>query len=129
MRNTSNRKEKSVSRIGTMRNEKLRRIERNGTKNVARNAGTLRNADERTHRSGKRSVCEQLRKLKCSIIMNIRTKLIASLISTQASTFHVILKRQLLNSNYQTLLNLNKTLTLSLNHVLRLNKIMNKNKR
>ena len=50
------RKEKSVSRIGSMRNARLRRKERNGTKNVARNAETLRNAGVRTPRSGKRSV-------------------------------------------------------------------------
>ena len=125
----NNKKEKSVSRIGSMKNEKLRRKERNGTKNVARNAETLRNAGVRMPRSWKRSVCEQLEKLNCSIIVNIRTSLTVSLTNTRASTFHVILKQQLLNSNYQTRLISNKTLISSLIHVTRLKKTMNESKR
>ena len=122
-----NKSEKSESRIGSMKNVKLRRKERNRTKIVARNAETLRNAGVRMPRSGKRSVCEQLEKLNCSIIVN--TSPTASLINTLASTFHVILKQQLLNSNYQTRLISNRTLTLSLIHAIRLKKTMNESKR
>ena len=129
MSDMSNKKEKSVSRIDLMKNEKLRRKERNGTKNVARNAEMLRNVGVKMPKSGKKSVLERLRKLNCSIIVNIRTIPTVFLINTQASTLIVILKQQQLNNNYQTRLNSNKTLTLSLNHVLRLKKTMNKNKR
>ena len=129
MRDMNSRREKSVSRIDLMKNVKLRRKERNGTKTVARNAETLRNAGVKMPRRGKKSVCERLEKLNCSIIVSIRTSLTVSLINTRALTFHVTLKRLQLNSNYQTLLISNKILISSLNHVLRLNKTMNKNKR
>ena len=125
----NSRREKSVSRIDLMKNVKLRRKERNGTKTVARNAETLRNAGVKMPRRGKKSVCERLEKLNCSIIVSIRTSLTVSLINTRALTFHVTLKRLQLNSNYQTLLISNKILISSLNHVLRLSKTMNKNKR
>ena len=128
MSDMSRKSEKSVSRIDLMRNEKLRRKEWNGTKNVVRNAEMLRNVGVKMLKRGKKSVLEQLGKLNCSIIANIRTSPTVFLISTRASTFLVILKLLLLNSNYQTRLNSSKILTLSLNHVLRLKKTMKKNK-
>ena len=128
MSDMNRKSEKSVSRIDLMRNEKLRRKEWNGTKNVVRNAEMLRNVGVKMLKRGKKSVLEQLGKLNCSIIANIRTSPTVFLISTRASTFLVILKLLLLNSNYQTRLNSSKILTLSLNHVLRLKKTMKKNK-
>ena len=88
----------------------------------------LRNVGVKMLKRGKKSVLEQLGKLNCSIIANIRTSPTVFLINTRASTFLVILKLLLLNSNYQTRLNSSKILTLSLNHVLRLKKTMKKNK-
>ena len=89
----------------------------------------LRNVGVKMLKRGKKSVLEQLGKRNCSIIANIRTSPTVSLINTRASTFLVILKLLLLNSNYQTRLNSSKILTLSLNHVLKLKKTMKKNKR
>ena len=128
MSDMSRKSEKSVSRIDSMRNEKLRRKEWNGTKNVVRNAEMLRNVGVKMLKRGKKSVLEQSGKRNCSIIANIRTSPTVFLINTRASTFLVILKLLLLNSNYQTRLNSSKILTLSLNHVLRLKKTMKKNK-
>ena len=89
----------------------------------------LRNVDVKMLKRGKKSVPEQLGKRNCSIITNIKTSPTVFLINPRASTFLVILKLLLLNSNYQTRLNSSKILTLSLNHVLRLKKTMKKNKR
>ena len=89
----------------------------------------LRNVGVKMLKRGKKSVLEQLGKRSYSIIANIRTSPTVFLINPRASTFLVILKLLLLNSNYQTRLNSSKILTLSLNHVLRLKKTMKKNKR
>ena len=89
----------------------------------------LRNVGVKMLKRGKKSVLEHLGKRNCSIIANIRTSPTVFLINTRASTFLVILKLLLLNSNYQTRLNSSKILTLSLNHVLRLKKTMNESKR